>query len=206
MNELNFKLSNIISQVKELQLNLYDDENYKWVAKYIAVFGGCAALMLLRILFLKIRGRLLKQPPQLYGLPIVGSFLTAQMWGRNFGLKIMPRYGDIVSYNYGPFPCYGINDLQLLNAIFSKATSRLPSETKLWEPYGVETPIVSINNDKDWLFRRKALMSSITKLLNKKELEQRIAVILQKITYAELNSLLTSADNSESNANSRANR
>ena len=191
----------LISLVKKFRWQEQSWKEQSWKVKTGIIFGGCAVFLILRNIYMAISAKIHKRPPQLYGLPVIGSLITMQIWKHDFGRKILPKYGDIVSYNYGITKIYKINDLQLLNAVFAKAVGRMSENSHMFLSYKKEIPILFANSDRDWARRRKIAMTSITKVMNKKELEERIPVILQQITFQELNSLLLKNNNNNNNNN-----
>ena len=203
MNSFNPKLefSRIVSFVKE-----FTWKEQPWQVKTGLIFGGCTAFLILRRVFMSVEAKINKRPPQLYGLPIIGSLLTMEIWSHKFFRNMLPKYGDIVMYNYGSERVYAINDMQLLNCVFRKAISRLPFDGKMFTSYGHEIPVVFATKDDNWGIRRKIAMASITKVMNKKELEERISVILQEITYKELNSLFVDNGSGSSGSTGSSNK
>ena len=164
--------------------------------------GVCATILALRVVWIKVHNIIQKSPPQLYGLPFIGSLLTMIIWKNDFSRKLLPRYGDIVSFNVGSLKMYEINDLELMQAMFATANDRSSLFRFPFESNGVIPGVAVINNDEEWSFRRKAIMTSIVRLLNKSKLEENIPKILQTITYKELDSNLDlSLDNNNSNIN-----
>ena len=196
MGGLNVKteFSRLISLIKE-----FNWKEQPWMVKTGIMFGGCTAFLILRRIIMGIEGKINKRPPQLYGLPIVGSVFTMIIWNHEFGRRLLPKYGDIVMYNQGPFRMYAINDMQLLNCVFSKATDRRAVDGTVFSHFGYEVPLVAVNNDRDWAIRRKTAMASMAKVISKKELEEQISVVLQEITFQELNSLLNNSNDNNNN-------
>ena len=187
INMQNLTLEKIVSTINNWQNR---SSKHKWLVKTLFCAAGCASLLVFRIIVLKIRNKLLKRPPQLYGLPVIGSLLTMTIWQDTLRSKIFPSYGDAVSFSVGNFNRYEINDLQLANAIFSKTVNRIAFGKTLFEPFGYVAPVTIVNNDENWSHRRKTIMGSIAMLLDKSTLEENIAKILQQITYKELNEKL----------------
>ena len=189
------EFSRLISLVKEFGWQEQSWKERSWQVKSCIIFGGCAVFLILRRLYMTISAKIYKRPPQLYGLPVVGSLITMKIWKNDFECKILPKYGDIVMYNYGPKKMYAINDLQLLHVVLRKAIDRIPETANMFVSHNKEIPMAFANNDRDWAHRRKIAMASISQVINKKELEERMSVILQKITFQELNSLLLKDNN-----------
>ena len=188
------EFSRLISLIKEFRW-----QEQSWQVKSGIIFGGCAVFLTLRRIYMAIEAKIYKHPAQLYGLPVVGSLITMAIWKNTFRREVIPKYGDIVMYRIGSYKTYVINDVQLLNAVYNKAVNRLSAEATFWKSYDVQVPVASANNDRDWSRRRKTAMLSITKVMNKDELADRISLILQEITYKELNSLLVSNNDGDNN-------
>ena len=168
----------------------YESHKHQILSKTLIYLGGLTTTLFVRILYLKIRNRLTKKPPQLYGVPFFGSLFTMIFWKNNFNTNLLPKYGDIVTYNVGTIKFCQINDLQLIKELFSSGkTNDRPSLGKIiFEPFGIQTPVSTCNVDENWSHRRKILMTCIARLLEKTQLEANITDILQRITYKQLNS------------------
>ena len=94
--------------------------------KGLSAFGVGISLLLLRIAVKKIIGKIYKYPPQLYGLPMIGSLATLILWkDEHFNSELLPIYGDIVKYHIGSMTLYKINDVELLRKVYAKAKDRV---------------------------------------------------------------------------------
>ena len=96
------------------------------VSKGLVVIGVGAALLALRIIVKKINSKINKRPPQLYGLPVIGSLITKISQEEQFLTKTLPSYGDIVRFKFGPIENYVMNDIKLIKKVFAKALDRSP--------------------------------------------------------------------------------
>ena len=92
---------------------------FKWLS--IMGIGGC--LLVLRIVYKKVEGKIYKYPPQMYGIPVFGSILTMLIWQHSWSTKIQPSYGDILRYNLGSLTMHKINNAQLCRPVFHKANA-----------------------------------------------------------------------------------
>ena len=93
--------------------------------------------------------------------------MTMIIYKKDFHLKLLPKYGDLVRFNIGGIPFYEINDAVLTEKIFSKALNRTHLGKDLISRYGFETPVSGANNDEKWEHRRKTIMRNLNKILNK---------------------------------------
>ena len=107
-----------------------------------------------------------KYPPGLYGVPLFGSFLTAQAAGADFLNKIIPSYGPLVHMPAGSFYDFvQINDGNLMQKVFTIAVDR-PDWTATASD-ALESDLSLVNDDRGWHTRRKTLMHCITKVVDK---------------------------------------
>ena len=49
--------------------------------------------------FKRVRRVIYKQPPEVLGLPFIGSLATILIFQQKFDVNILPKYGDVVTYN-----------------------------------------------------------------------------------------------------------
>ena len=174
--------------------------------KWIAAGTIIAGLFTLRIARKGLIGAMSKSPPQLHGLPIVGSLFTMLIWKNEFREKLLPRYGDLVSYNLVNLKFYKINEINLLSKVFKLAYRRPPTSALVFENVGAEPDFGEINNDnnKKWEYRRKKFMSSLTKVLNSARLDENLSKILEMVTFDHLDSQLMN-DNLNLGSESKSN-
>ena len=141
-----------------------------------------------------------KSPPEHYGLPLFGSLITMLIYKDNFKLSILPKYGKLVKYNIGTLSYYNIIDISLAHKILDIAKDRPSIANKLYEIANVTPNFASINENKNWQYRRKLMMNIFVKQLNMKQLDYNICKILKTITYEYLDlKLLKSKQNNGSN-------
>ena len=98
---------------------------------------------------------------------IIGSLVTTIIWKETFLAKILilPKYGELVTYNVVGRQVYKVNDAALMKQIFSKVIDRFLIVTTL---FGTNEPgFGSINENKKWEHRRKKFMQSLALILNK---------------------------------------
>ena len=141
----------------------------KWnkLQKFFAVCGIMSLLLWLRIQYKKLIGRIYKLPPEVYGLPTIGSLLEGLIYPEKFVHKTLAKYNDLVIVSYGTCRMCMLNNIDLISKVYQKAYQRNKLQDDMFSYFGFETPVVSCNNDKNWEIRRKTLMRNLTKLLNK---------------------------------------
>lgn len=145
-----------------------------------------------------------KSPPQLFGLPVIGSLLTMLIYKENFAMKILPKYGDLVKYNIVNINYYKINDVQLSKKLFDVAKDRPQAGKIAFKVANLETPF-GVLPQKESLYRRKIMVNHFSKLLDTSTIDANICKILQEITYEYLDKILARSKNSKSNSNSNSN-
>lgn len=99
----------------------------KFAFRSVCTLGIITTWLYLRLAWRKWRTKMAKQPPEIYGLPIIGSFITLLIHKENFATSILPKYGDIVTYHLGSMQCYKLNDVELISKVFTKAIERAPN-------------------------------------------------------------------------------
>ena len=149
--------------------------NHPIFNKYFLVCGISVSLLISRILFKKWIGHINKSPPQLYGLPFIGSLFTMIIYQNSFRDKILPKYGDLVTYNIANIKYYKINEIGLAKKILNIAKDRPYVIDTVFQKANVEPGLGSINNDRDWMYRRKKLMKSLTQVLNSSKLNDKLS-------------------------------
>ena len=152
-----------------------------------ATFGG--SLWLLRNLWIKIKVKIYKYPPQLVGIPFLGSLFTLIIFQESFSLKILPNYGDIVGFNLANVQYYRINNNEILQQILDLALDRHKKFTRVTLMLNLEPNVAIVNNDRNWLYRRRLLSVNLVSILNKRFVERNILNTLHKITFPKLDSL-----------------
>ena len=137
--------------------------------KHACFAGSIAIYLLLRIPIMKLHSKIVedKSPPRLYGIPFFGSLFTMLFMQKEFRLNILPKYGDLVTYNIGNLKFYKIQNIDLCNKVFQIAQDRPEMFAKLNTMHGYEPAISTVNQDKCWAERRKLLMDSLTLVLDK---------------------------------------
>ena len=163
-------------------------------SRAISIAGIGVSLLLLRIVYKKIVNIIRKSPPELYGLPFIGSALTMVIWKNNFREVLVPKYGDLVTYSIGNMKFYKINNIDLANQVLSRRLqSTRPSMTSIaYKKANLEPDVVMVN--KDWEYRRKKLMSSLSIVLNSNKLESALCKILKNVTFDNFDSQLENND------------
>ena len=165
---------------------------YPWFHKTLVVCGLGVCLLVSRVIYKAVNGKINKSPPQLYGLPVFGSLFTLFYYKNKFRESILPKYGDLVTYNILHFKYYKINDLNLASKLLSAtgAGHRAKIVDQVYTNIGIEPDFSMINDDKKWSYRRKKFMQSLTKVLNSSTVETEITKILNTVTFNYLNSKL----------------
>ena len=129
---------------------------------------GSMAFLLLRIGYKAIKGKLIKSPPQLYGLPIIGSLLTIKIWSEAFLSKMLPKYGDIVLYSVLGNNVCKVNDGNLVRKLYTKVFYKprilLGFHRK---GLGIEPTFSAVQEDEYLFMRRRKFMQSLSLVLNK---------------------------------------
>ena len=163
-------------------------ERNPWIKKCLKIAASGVSLLALRIMYKKIKSVVKKSPPQLYGLPFIGSLFTMLFWQQKFHLKLLPHYGDLVTFNIINLQFVTINECQLAHKICKIANTR-PDFTYIGFKIGNRCPVFALGNDK-WLHRRKKYMEYLTRILSSTQVEDKICSVLQNITYNYLDSHL----------------
>ena len=145
--------------------------------KYLGIGFVGVGFLISRILCKQFRGWILKSPPQLYGFPLIGSLITMILWKQNFALKLLPKYGDLVTFNLGPMKFCRINEIELANQILKLAVNRPPIFTNVSDITGVEPLMIGINDDKQWKYRRQKMIRYLTTVLNRFVLFNLIIIV-----------------------------
>lgn len=135
--------------------------------KLVSLIGCATTLLISRLIVKKVRANVYKYPPQLYGLPFVGSLVTMQIYKERFMSELLPSYGDIVRYSVGTTCAYQINNAELMKKVFAKAFDRNMILQDLWSSLGLAPGVATINGGHDHDLRRRAIMSSLSKVLDK---------------------------------------
>ena len=138
-----------------------------FLKKYFVGACICSGLLVLRVLYKTFRGYINKSPPQLYGLPIIGSLLTTRIWKQTFLTKILPKYGDLVVYKNAGMTMYKINNANLCRKIFTKIYEKPDIVSSVFTSIDIEPIFASANDDKNANIRRRIFMQSLAFILNK---------------------------------------
>ena len=165
-------------------------------ARGVLAGGSLCGLSILRILYLKLQSKIYHYPPQLYGLPFIGSFTTLWIWKEKFRTSILPKYGDIVKYNIGPLSFVKINDIKLGRKIFDVAVDRAELFHLIFRNAGVQ-PFFGFENGHKWSTRRKVIANGLTTMLEKSKVDANISHVLKNIIYEELDKRLHESNNGE---------
>ena len=136
-------------------------------SKFVAVIGCATSILVLRLITKKVTGKMYKYPPQLYGLPIIGSLLTMQIYKGSFLLDLIPSYGDLVRYNVGGVVAHHINNAELVKKVFAKAMDRNKTPQTMMRSYDITLGVPILDNGSDHNLRRRIIMKSFNKLLDK---------------------------------------
>ena len=142
-------------------------ERNPWMKKCLKIAAGGVSLLSLRIMYKKIESVITKSPPQLYGLPFLGSLFTMLFWQEKFQLKLLPKYGDLVTFNIINLQFVTINECELADKICKIANTR-PTFAYIMFKIGnhnstsTSCPILALDNDK-WLYRRKKIYGIFNK-------------------------------------------
>ena len=166
------------------------------LSRAVIAGGIVCGLSILRILYLKLQTKIYHYPPQLYGLPFIGSFATLWIWKSKFRTSILPKYGDVVKYNIGPLSFVKINDIKLGRKIFDIALDRAELFQSIFTNAGVK-PFFAFENGHAWSTRRKEIASGLTTMLQKSQVDANISHVLKNIIYEELDKRLDESNNGE---------
>ena len=82
-----------------------------------------------------------------YGLPFCGSFFTMILLQSDFRNKLLPKYGDLVTYNLFNIKFYKINDIELTKHVFKLADCRPTTMRKAYEKINGELAFGILNKD-----------------------------------------------------------
>ena len=168
------------------------------VQKLLIFNGVVFGFLVCRIFYKKLVGKINKSPPQLYGLPLFGSFLTFLIWKNNFSIYLLPKYGDLVTYNIFNIKYYKINNINLAKKILDFSINRPNLLISPFKHANVSPFIAAINNNNKWKIRRKLMLNYLTNILNKSIIEDNISKILKNITYQYLdNKIIGNSDNNK---------
>ena len=163
--------------------------------KVIISCCGIAGVLLLRYAIKKIRGKILKQPPQLYGLPFIGSLFTLLLLKNKFNYQLSPQYGDILYYEILGAKFYRIQDTMLLRKVYDKALNRHPTHLEKDHLFtkiaNVQEMATSMNHSKDHKMRRNLFIHSLTRMLNSSRLQLSLSKVMKSVTYSYLDLKLT---------------
>ena len=121
------------------------------------------------MVYKSLRAKLDKSPPQLHGLPIIGSLLTMIVWKKTFLTKIIPKYGDIVIYDIPGMKLCKINDVNLAKKVLFKIYDRPDMLSFIFNSLDIEPWFVNINHN----IRRQKFAQSLAFILNKLSLIYR---------------------------------
>lgn len=121
------------------------------------LFGGVFASLslLLHYGWVKLTSAANKSPPQLYGLPFIGSLHILLILRENFYLKLLPKDGELVKYKVRFLHFYQINDIKLAKHIFSKALNREATRSSVFKKYGFEPTMQLVSENERWVYRRQ---------------------------------------------------
>lgn len=161
------------------------------LTKIAGVAAGCALFVTTRRLYLSLRERILRLPPSIPGFVYFGSLFTIAYLKQDFGLKLLPKYGPICSYNVGNTTFIAINDANLMQAMFKsrylinrpKNIDTISDSTDFDNNNHVDMikskrSLVICNENEDWLARRKLILKSIIAMANSNYMEKQIKYLL----------------------------
>ena len=153
-------------------------------------FAGLVALgCMSRLVILKIHDKLIRRDfiPKLYGLPLVGSFISLIQDQEHFVLKVLPKYGDLVNFWVFNMAVYVINDRQLMIKVMKLAENRHAMFEKLFKFHKLESNMASTN--KNWHLRHSVMNTAISKALGQSTVSKMICDNLHTILENELESI-----------------
>ena len=166
---------------KYLQIHPKTSNAQKLVA---VVLVACASAIIRRI-YLTIWQRRNQLPPFLHGVPYFGSLFAIGYYKRDFGLKLLPKYGPICSYNLGNQTVICLNDYSLVEKLFCHPNAVIQRPDKLRLP-NREPTLVSCNPQHNWCSRRNLILNAINSMSNCNFMDNQAKYLCEKIVFPNI--------------------
>ena len=186
-----------LSQIRKkfAWLKKFGEKHPTW-SRVCLVLGTLTTAWFIRDKIISRQRRLSKLPPGMNGVPVLGSWLTAILFHKTYHSEIIPKYGAITTLRVGSRNLeFIINDCDLLRGLFDKAFDRAPAYGSIFKECDAICDITGANEDEYWSFRRKTLMTYLTRILSKETLNQHMNNIFKSNISKEIDKLIDNNNN-----------